>query len=116
LIESSPSGAEVYENNERLGTTPLALRLKKPSVNVKPRVFELRKDGYQAYHFGQGPADRDTRHVAKLTESATPASASTIPRVPAAARARPPRKTAPKNVPPAPSSERAAPADIKMSR
>ena len=79
-IESTPNGAEVFEGEERLGTTPMRI-----TVTTPPRTFSVRKAGFLPYTLVQGPSAGDTRVLAEL--SAVPAP---IP----PASAAPPRKAA----------------------
>jgi hypothetical protein len=93
LIESVPSGAEVYENNERLGTTPLSLTIKPETVAGVPRVFELRREGYESFVLMQGKATENVRRAAELVAKAAPVSA---PPAAAASEQPPVRRAAPK--------------------
>jgi eukaryotic-like serine/threonine-protein kinase len=115
LIESVPSGAEVYESNERLGTTPLSLTIKAETVAGVPRVFELRREGYGSFVLMQGKASENVRRSAELVAKITPVSA---PPAPAASETQPTRRAAPK----APAREQKQPAppppqpDIRLTR
>jgi serine/threonine-protein kinase len=115
LIESVPSGAEVYESNERLGTTPLSLTIKAETVAGVPRVFELRREGYESFVLMQGKASENVRRSAELVAKITPVSA---PPAPAASETQPTRRAAPK----APAREQKQPAppppqpDIRLTR
>jgi serine/threonine-protein kinase len=115
LIESMPSGAEVYESNERLGTTPLSLTIKPETVAGVPRVFELRRDGYESFVLMQGKATENVRRSAELVAKVAPASALPVPTASEAPKA---RRVAPK----APVREQKQPdppppkADIRLTR
>jgi serine/threonine protein kinase len=118
LVESSPSGAEVYENNERLGTTPLALKIRAGTVQAAPRTFELRSRGFEAYLLRQGPADRDVHQRAVLVaQKATPQAPPPLPAASAQPsapthRATPHGPAAGRTPAPTPS----APVDIRLNR
>lgn len=128
LVKSAPNGAEVYENNERLGTTPLALKIEKESVARTSRVFELRRDGYETYYFEQGPSEGDTTHLAQLVASPTAplgsaakpdGAASAVPEAGAVRKANalpPSEKARPKQKPEPPVAPAPEPSDIRMSR
>jgi len=74
LIESTPSGAEVYESNERLGTTPLSITIKPDSVEKSPRWFELRREGFESFVLMQGQSKENVQRVAELVAKASPAA------------------------------------------
>jgi serine/threonine protein kinase len=115
LVESSPGGAEVYEDNERLGTTPLAVKIQGATVRTTPRRFELRLAGFETHVLQQGAAHQDVRQRAVLTaQKVTPPAAPADAAQPSASthRARPHR--APSERAPAPTSS--APVDIRLNR
>jgi serine/threonine protein kinase len=114
LVESSPSGAEVYENNERLGTTPLSLRIRADTVAAASRSFELRLTGFETYVLRQGAARGNVRQRAVLVpQKATPPAAP-----PASAQPPPTRRATPHRAAPSAATAPAAsvPADIRLTR
>ena len=111
LIESRPSGVEVYENNARLGTTPLAVTIQPESVEKAPRWFELRREGFESFVLMQGQSRENVRRTAELVPKASPPavepSAAPVVRRPAAKA--PPREVKkPEPEPPKP--------DIRLTR
>jgi serine/threonine protein kinase len=77
-IDSNPIGAQVFEGEASLGTTPLRLSIDPAGGSKLPRTFSVRKAGYAPYTIVQGPAQRDTRVLAELTAepAATPSPAA----------------------------------------
>ncbi len=82
LVESTPTGSEVYENNERLGTTPLAIRIRSSTVASPPREFEVRQEGFQSHVFTQGVSANDVHRVVTLTREAPSSPISVEPSKP----------------------------------
>jgi serine/threonine protein kinase len=111
LIESTPSGVEVYENNERLGTTPLAISVKPESVEKAPRWFELRREGFESFVLMQGQSRENVRRHAELVAKAPPAA----PEVSAAPIAQKPAAKAPPREVKKPAPEPPKP-DIRLTR
>ncbi|MBN1609528.1 MAG: serine/threonine protein kinase [Polyangiaceae bacterium] len=118
LLESSPSGAEVYEDNGRLGTTPLALKVGGATVEAAPRSFELRLNGFETYVLRQGAAHQDVRqHAVLVAQKTRPPAPPPVP----TASAEPPattRRDKPHRAPPrqAPGPTPSAPVDIRLNR
>jgi hypothetical protein len=77
-IDSVPSGADVYEGAQLLGTTPMQLSVNAQSVADAPRTFSVRKAGLLPYTIVQGSSAVDVRLLAQL------APARAIPAAPAA--------------------------------
>lgn len=67
-IESTPAGAEVFEGDHLLGTTPLQVSVESASVAQAPRTFSVRKAGYLPYTIVQGASAKDARAVAELAK------------------------------------------------
>jgi hypothetical protein len=113
LVESSPAGAEVTENGKRFGITPVLIAIDKSSVKAGPRMFVVRRIGYQPYSLLQGPSEENVRIMAALVPDAPApvASAATPTPAPTPPRAWPPPPPKRDAVDPA-----AAPADIRMQR
>ncbi|HEY5373007.1 MAG TPA: serine/threonine-protein kinase [Polyangiaceae bacterium] len=66
LIDSSPSGAQVYEGQQLLGSTPIQLSLDAGDVAESPRTFTVRKAGLLPYTIVQGGSTKDVRLQAEL--------------------------------------------------
>jgi serine/threonine protein kinase len=75
-IESTPTGAEVYEQDVRRGTTPLRIAIDKSAARARPHRYVIRHPGYRPYALSQGHSDSDVRVLATLVPepSATPTS------------------------------------------
>jgi serine/threonine-protein kinase len=124
FIESTPPGAQVMENGQPIGTTPLALSIELASVKQAPRSFTLLRSGYLPYSVRQGSSNEDVRVLATLqpepapaVEPALPASASTPPQPvvrPPTRPSRPGGKATPKAT--AAEAPPAASDDIRMQR
>ncbi|MEI9948086.1 MAG: serine/threonine-protein kinase [Pseudomonadota bacterium] len=65
-IDSSPPGAELFEGERLLGTTPIQVSIDAARVAQTPRTFMLRKAGYLPYTIVQGAATKDARVLAEL--------------------------------------------------
>jgi hypothetical protein len=65
-IDSVPSGAEVYEGAQLLGTTPMQLSVDEQSVADAPRTFSVRKAGFLPYTVAQGGSAVDVRLLLPL--------------------------------------------------
>ncbi len=72
IVESLPAGAEVFEGETRLGTTPLQLSIDAASVQAASRSFTLKLAGHAPYSIVQGPSATSVRIVAPLTAEAPP--------------------------------------------
>jgi serine/threonine protein kinase len=83
-IDSTPAGAEVFEAERLLGTTPLQLSVDNARLAQSPRTFSVRKAGFLPYTIVQGATTKDTRVLAELAKA--PAIAPPRP----AAKSRPP--------------------------
>jgi serine/threonine-protein kinase len=83
-IESHPAGAEVFEGDHLLGTTPLLVSVENASVAQAPRTFLLRKVGYLPYTIVQGASANDARASAELAKEPTgPAPRPSVKKPPA---------------------------------
>ncbi|WP_437288009.1 serine/threonine protein kinase [Sorangium sp. So ce406] len=122
MVESMPSGAEVLEDGQPLGNTPLQLSITNSSVRASPRRLTVRQEGYEPYSIVQGPSDQSVRLVATLTKRAaaptsTPAAPTPPPATPAPrsyGRPAPRPSPAPDAPPPSPPPPR--PLDIQIER
>jgi len=119
-IESTPSGASVFEGDALLGRTPLSLTIDNAAVGAAPRRFILRADGFEPYTIVQGPSDTAVRFRATLTPAplAAPPSASSKPS--SALPVAPSSKPAPTRPTPSRKPAHAAPGptspDIRLER
>jgi serine/threonine-protein kinase len=83
-IDSSPSGASVYEGQQLLGSTPMQLSIDSASVVSVPRTFTVSKVGYLPYTIVQGNSARDVHLLAELDPDRAASSApSAKPKKPA---------------------------------
>jgi serine/threonine-protein kinase len=111
LIESTPSGAEVFEAGRLLGKTPLHLVVDKHAAQKDARTLTLRHPGYQSYSVVQGSSEENVRLVAVLVPE--PALSEVVP-PPSRSRASKPtriRQTPERTAAPAPVDT-----DIRMQR
>lgn len=69
-IDSTPAGAEVVEDGQVLGATPMQLSIQNEAVKRQPRRLTLRRQGYQPYSILQGPSDENVRVAAALIAEA----------------------------------------------
>ena len=106
-LDSSPVGAEVYEHDQLLGSTPLHLSIDAASVANGPRTFTLRKAGFAPYTIVQSASPKDTHVLAELDAELHAASG-----VPSAKPKKAPERKPPSDKP-KPSSP---PSDIFMQR
>jgi len=114
LVESTPSAAEIYDHDRQLGETPMLLTIERASVAAGPRLFVLRRPGYEPYSIMQGDSDANVRVMAALVPAVPVAAASGVappPRVRAPAKAPEPKRA----VPSASGAPVMAP-DIRMNR
>lgn len=84
VVESLPSGAEVREGTELLGTTPLALSVDNVEARKQPKKLTIAREGYQPYSIVQGPSDESVRVLATLAALPEPAPAASTPAAPPA--------------------------------
>jgi len=96
VINSTPSGAEVFEGDVLLGTTPMQLSLENDVVRATPKRLTISTPGHNPYSILQGPSDRTVEVDATLqphpatTDSVEPPK---VQRPPATGGARPPTAT-----------------------
>ncbi len=83
-IDSSPNGADVFEGQQRLGSTPIQLSVDSASIASSPRTFTVRKAGYLPYTIVQGNSAKDIRLLAELVRAPAASSAPSLkPKKPA---------------------------------
>ena len=75
-IDSDPRGAEVYEGEDLLGTTPLHMTISRDSVRDRPRKLTLRMDGRLPYSIVQGLSTEDV--VVKATLDPAPPGGTAV--------------------------------------
>jgi hypothetical protein len=66
LLDSTPDGAEVYENDVRIGKTPLRLVVVNETLNAHPRRFRIERSGFRQFFVTQGPSTEPVRVLAAL--------------------------------------------------
>ncbi len=59
-LDSSPSGAAVFEGEKQIGVTPIQIPIERASVRAQPRMFVLKKDGFVSANVPQGLSDEST--------------------------------------------------------
>jgi serine/threonine-protein kinase len=67
LLDSYPQGADVFDGERRLGTTPMQLSFENDVVRASPRQITVRRTGYLPYSILQGPSDGNVRIMATLS-------------------------------------------------
>lgn len=109
-IDSTPTGADVFEGATHLGTTPLQITIERASVEASPRTFSISKDGFVTARVVQGgDAVENIRSIVTLA----PVEADPIKSPPpSGSAALVPTKTA--TEPPAASTKK--PTDIRLQR
>jgi len=65
-IDSIPSGAQVYEGQQLLGSTPIQLSLDAGGLAESPRTFTVRQAGLLPYTIVQGNSAKDVHLLAEL--------------------------------------------------
>jgi serine/threonine-protein kinase len=81
MIDSYPQGAEVFDGDRRLGTTPMQLSLQNADLRVQPHQLTIRRQGYLPYSIVQGPSDGNVRITAQLAPE-VPVQPSYVVQVP----------------------------------
>jgi hypothetical protein len=96
MLDSRPSGADVWDGDDVIGTTPMQVTIDRAGVKAAPRRFVLRLDGYSPYTLLQGDSEGIVQVTAPLAPLPAAASISaSAPPVPGRApRWTPPRATA----------------------
>jgi serine/threonine protein kinase len=82
IVESLPAGAELFEGEARLGTTPIQLSIEPASVQTAPRSFTVKLAGHAPYSIVQGPSATAVRIVAPLVAEAAPVEKTPPPSKP----------------------------------
>jgi hypothetical protein len=113
-VESTPSGAEIYEDDRRLGATPMLLPVERASVASRPRLFVLRHPGYEPYSVVQGDAEANVRSMSALVPAVPVVSGS--PAAPSPRAQTPARAAEPKRAVPSASGAPVMAPDIWMNR
>jgi serine/threonine-protein kinase len=75
VLDSRPSGANVWDGEDLLGTTPVQLTVDRASTRNAPRRFVIRLDGYMPYTVLQGDSEGVVPVTAPLTPLGVPSSA-----------------------------------------
>ena len=77
-LESTPQGAEVQEDGQMVGTTPMKATIDRATVQQAPRRFVLLRDGYLPYTLRQGDSKVAVDVVAKLLPAPPPPGAPVV--------------------------------------
>jgi serine/threonine-protein kinase len=86
VLESTPTGAEVVEDDNVLGTTPMQLPIDRGTVLKEPRRFVLRYEGYAPYTLLQGNSDAGVRVGAQLVAAPSSSAKPAKPQSPTTAQ------------------------------
>jgi serine/threonine-protein kinase len=93
VLDSRPSGADVWDGDDVVGTTPMQVTVDRAAAQSAPRRFVLRLDGYAPYTVLQGDSEGIVHVTAPLealpASSAAPSAATASP-PPAQVRRQPP--------------------------
>ena len=111
VLDSKPSGADVWDGDEVIGTTPMQVTIDRAAARTTPRRFVLRLDGYVPYTVVQGDSEGIVQVTAPLSPLAAPSAApSSTAAAPTHPRWAPPRPTG------APTQRPQQDLDIKLQR
>jgi serine/threonine-protein kinase len=124
FVDSTPSGASVFEGDHLLGNTPLQISVDNESARRELRKITVRREGFQPYSILQGPSEDNVRVSAQLVEvpdepsvakghPAAPTPARPVKAKPVAAPAEPTPQ--PSAAPPPPVANPSSP-DIRLQR
>ena len=97
MLDSRPSGADVLDGDDVIGTTPMQVTIDRATLKDQKRRFVLRLQGYSPYTWLQGDSEGIVHVTAPLAPqpvAATTISASAPPAEGRAPRWTPPRATA----------------------
>jgi serine/threonine-protein kinase len=113
VLDSRPSGADVWDGDQVIGTTPMQVTIDRAAARSAPRRFVLRIDGYAPYTVLQGDSEGIVHVTAPLEglPPANPPSATALP-PPVQWRRPPPRATGAATTTQHPPQE----TDIKLQR
>ena len=92
VLDSKPPGADVWDGDDVIGTTPMQVTVERSSVKDQKRRFVLRLEGYSPYTLLQGDSEGTVQVTAPLAQ--LPAAPSVTASVPPA-QGRVPRWTPP---------------------
>jgi serine/threonine protein kinase len=93
VLDSRPSGADVWDGDDVIGATPMQVTIDRAGVKSAERHFVLRLDGYAPYTVLQGDSEGIVQVTAPLDP--LPATASVSASAPPAQGHAPPRWTPP---------------------
>jgi serine/threonine-protein kinase len=93
VLDSKPSGADVWDGEDVIGTTPMQVTVDRAGARTTPRRFVLRLDGYVPYTVVQGDSEGIVQVTAPLAPFAAP---SVAPSTQPPAATRPTRWVAPR--------------------
>ncbi|HUJ25891.1 MAG TPA: serine/threonine-protein kinase [Myxococcales bacterium] len=66
VFDSFPSGAALYEGEQKLGETPMQLSLRNAGLDAQPRKFRIVREGFLPYEVVQGPSREPVKVLATL--------------------------------------------------
>ena len=66
FVDSTPSGASVFEGDQLLGNTPLQISVDNDGARRELRKITVRREGFQPYSILQGPSEDNVRVIAPL--------------------------------------------------
>jgi len=66
VFDSFPSGAEVYDADRKIGSTPMQTSLRNAGLDNAPRKFRIVRDGFLPYEVMQGQSREPVRVLATL--------------------------------------------------
>ncbi len=89
MLDSRPSGADVLDGDQMIGTTPMQVTIDRAGVRSAPRRFVLRLDGYAPYTVVQGDSEGIVHVTAPLDPATPAASASAAASAPTVAAQQP---------------------------
>jgi hypothetical protein len=118
VLDSQPSGADVWDGEDVIGATPMQVTIDRAGVKRGPRRFIVKLDGYVPYTVLQGDSETVVKVTAPL--DALPPAASASAAAPPASVPSPVHGPPPRWTPPPRSTTNAAhpppDTDIKLQR
>jgi serine/threonine-protein kinase len=119
VLDSQPSGADVWDGDDVIGATPMQVTIDRAGVKAGPRRFIVKLDGYAPYTVLQGDSESIVKVTAPL-DLLPPAPSASGAAAPSASGPPPLRGQAPRwTPPPRPNPNAAHPppdTDIKLQR
>jgi hypothetical protein len=66
VFDSFPSGADVFDGEQKIGSTPMQLSLRNAGLDSSPKKFRIVRDGFLPYEVTQGQSREAVRVLATL--------------------------------------------------